>query len=129
MHRKPMPGSTILVIDGDPASRSYIASVLEKEGHRVLQAALGREGLIFAWRDHPDLIIADPVLPDLSGEELAGRLRSDPRTAKTALVALGRDAGPQRAQSCKDAGFIEYIVKGPQAVPALMAAVAMLLGG
>ena len=83
-----MPGSTLLVIDGDPTSRSYIASVLEKEGHRVLQAGLGKEGLIFAWRDHPDLIIVEPALPDLSGEELAGRLRSDARTANTALQVL-----------------------------------------
>jgi pilus assembly protein CpaE len=124
-----MPGSTLLVIDGDPTSRSYIASVLEKEGHRVLQAGLGKEGLIFAWRDHPDLIIVEPALPDLSGEELAGRLRSDVRTAKTALVAFGRDASLGRVQSCKQAGFNEYLVKGPEAIPALVATVSMLLRG
>ena len=70
-----MAGSTILVIDGDPASRNYVAAALEKEGHRVLQAGSGREGLIYAWRDHPDLIIADPALGDLTGEEFAARLR------------------------------------------------------
>ncbi len=123
-----MPG-TVLVIDGDPASRSYIATVLEKEGHRVLQAALGKEGLIFAWRDHPDLIVAEPALPDLTAEELAVRLRSDPRTAHIPLVALGRDASPARVQSCQDAGFSEYIVKGQQAIPALVRTVTMLLGG
>ena len=124
-----MPGSTILVIDGDTASRSYIATVLEKEGHRALQAALGKEGLIFAWRDHPDLIISEVALPDITGEELAGRLRSDARTAKIPLLALSRDASPERAQRCKTAGFNEYILKGPQAVPSLLAAVTMLLGG
>ncbi len=124
-----MPGSTILVIDGDPASRSYIATVLEKEGHRVLQAALGKEGLIFAWRDHPDLIVLEPALPDLTGEELAGRLRSDPRSAKIPLVALARDASPARIQSCRDAGFNEYVVKGPQAISSLIPTITMLLGG
>ncbi len=124
-----MPGSTILVIDGDTASRSYIATVLEKEGHRALQAALGKEGLIFAWRDHPNLIISEAALPDITSEELAGRLRSDARTAKIPLLALSRDASPEKAQRCKAAGFNEYIVKGPQAVPSLLAAVTMLLGG
>ncbi len=123
-----MAGSTILVVDGDIASRNYIATSLQKEGHRVLLAALGKEGLISAWRDHPDLIIADPALPDLPGEGLAARLRSDPRTARLPLVALSRDASPARVQSCKDAGFNEYVVKGPQALPSLLGIVAALLG-
>ncbi len=124
-----MAGSTILVVDGDLASRSYIAAALEQEGHRVLQASSGKEGLIFAWRDRPDIIIADPVLADLPGEALAARLRSDARTAKVPLVALSRDAAPARILSCKDAGFNEYLVKGPQAIPSLLTTVEMLLGG
>jgi pilus assembly protein CpaE len=124
-----MAGSTILVVDGDLASRNYIATLLEKEGHRVLQAASGKEGLIFAWRDHPDIVVADPNLPDLTGEELAARLRSDPRTSKLALVALSRDPSPARQKSCTDAGFNEYLVKSAQAIPTLISTVAMLLMG
>ncbi len=124
-----MAGSTILVVDGDLASRNYIAAALEQEGHRVLQASSGKEGLIFAWRDRPDLIIAEPALADLPGEALAARLRSDARTAKVPLVALSRDAAPARVLSCKDAGFNEYLVKGPQAIPSLLTTVEMLLGG
>ncbi len=124
-----MAGSTILVVDGDLASRNYIAAALEQEGHRVLQASSGKEGLIFAWRDRPDIIIADPVLADLPGEAFAARLRSDARTAKVPLVALSRDAAPARMLSCKDAGFNEYLVKGPQAIPSLLTTVEMLLGG
>lgn len=124
-----MAGSTILVVDGDLASRNYIAAALEQEGHRVLQAGSGKEALIFAWRDRPDIIIADPVLPDLPGEALAARLRSDARTAKVPLVALSRDATSARVQSCKDAGFNEYLIKGPQAIPSLLTTVEMLLGG
>lgn len=124
-----MPGSTILVIDGDPASRSYVATSLQREGYRPLQAGTGKEGLISAWRDHPDIIVADPNLPDLTGEELAARLRSDMRTTKIPLVALSRDASPARAQACKDAGYNEYLVKGPQAMTALMATVALFVSG
>ncbi len=124
-----MAGSTILVVDGDQASRNYIAAALEKEGHRVLHASSAKEGLIVAWRDRPDLIVADPVLTDLPGEQFAARLRSDPRTAKVPLVAISRDGSPGRILSCKDAGFNQYVVKGPQAMAALVDAVAVLLGG
>jgi CheY-like chemotaxis protein/MinD-like ATPase involved in chromosome partitioning or flagellar assembly len=124
-----MAGSTILVVDGDLASRNYIATALQKEGHRVLQAASGKEGLIFAWRDRPDIVVADPNLPDLTGEELAARLRSDPRTAKLALIALSRDPSPARQKSCTEAGFNEYLVKSAQAIPTLISTVSMLLMG
>jgi CheY-like chemotaxis protein len=124
-----MAGSSILVIDGDLASRNYIALALQKEGHLILQAASGREGLISAWRDRPDLIIADPVMPDLTAEQLASRLRSDPRTEKVPLVALSSDQNPGRARSCKEAGFNEYLVKNAQIVPSLIETVNRQLGG
>jgi pilus assembly protein CpaE len=124
-----MAASTILVVDGDLASRNYIATALQKEGHRVLQAASGKEGLIAAWRDRPDLIIVEPILADLPGEDLAARLRSDARTASLPLVALSKISNPQRIQDCKAAGFNEYLVKGPDVVPSLIRTVTMLLSG
>jgi CheY-like chemotaxis protein/MinD-like ATPase involved in chromosome partitioning or flagellar assembly len=124
-----MAGSNILVIDGDLASRNYITLALQKEGHHILQAASGREGLISAWRDRPDLIIADPVMADLTAEQLAARLRSDARTAKVPLIALSSDPQPARARSCKEAGFNEYLVKGTQVLPSLLEKVTRLLGG
>ncbi len=57
-----MAGSNILIIDGDLASRNYLARALHTEGHHILQAASGKEGLISAWRDRPDLIIVDPII-------------------------------------------------------------------
>ncbi len=124
-----MASSTILIIDGDLASRNYIASVLQKQGHQVLQASSGREGLIAAWRDRPDIIIADPVMPDLTGEQLATRLRLDSRTARIPLVALSSDPQPARQRSCSEAGFNEYLAKTPQAISSLMEVVAGQLGG
>jgi Flp pilus assembly CpaE family ATPase len=123
-----MAGHKILVIDSDTASRNFIAAALHKEGHDILQASSGREGLVAAWRDRPEVIIADPVLADVQGEDLAERLRSDPRTAKMPLIALSSDAKMARSRSCIDAGFNEYLIKTGEAVPALIEAVNRLLG-
>ena len=114
-----MAGNTILVIDTDAASRNFIGAVLQKEGYQILQAASGKEGLIVAWRDRPDLIIIDPMVPDLKGEDFAMRLRQDARTVRTSLIALSSDPQPARVRSCMDAGFNEYLVKTAQAMPAL----------
>ncbi|HEX2697837.1 MAG TPA: response regulator [Anaerolineales bacterium] len=124
-----MAGSKILIIDADQASRTFVAAALQKEGHQILQAGSGKEGLIVAWRDRPEIIIADPVLADLPGEDLAGRLRSDGRTAKTPLIALSSDANRARIRSCREAGFNEYLIKTPQAIPTLLDAIKHLVGG
>ena len=124
-----MAGSNILVIDGDLASRNYLALALQNQGLHILQAASGREGLISAWRDRPDLIIADPVMADLTAEQFAIRLRSDARTAKVPLIALSSDMHPGRARSCKKAGFNEYLVKNAQVIPSLIETITRLLGG
>ena len=123
-----MAGKKILIIDSDAASRNFVGAALQKGENEILQAASGKEGLIFAWRDRPDLIIVDPTISDLKGEDLAIRLRQDTRTAHTPLVALSSDPQPPRLRACLDAGFNEYLVKTAQAIPALVEAVSRLLG-
>lgn len=124
-----MAGKTILVIDADIASRNFVVRTLQQQEHHVLQVSSGKEGLIAAWRDHPDLIIIEPSLPDLRGEDLASRLRQDPRTQQLPLVALSSDKTATRLRSCLDAGFNEFIVKSGEAVPLLVEAINRLLMG
>ncbi len=123
-----MQKKRILIIDTDVASRNFIARTLSAQDYEVLQAGSGKEGLISAWRDHPDLIIIDPLLADLPGEEIAGKLRHDPRTEAVPLVALSGDHSLARAKSCRDAGFNEYIVKSGQAVSLLTDVLTRVLG-
>lgn len=114
-----MPQKKILIVDSDAASRNFIARKLQELDFEILHAGSGKEGLIIAWRDRPDMVIADPALTDLKGEELAARLRNDPRTAQLPLVALSSDHNPARIKSCHDAGFNDYITKSGQAVSLL----------
>ncbi|MBI5842419.1 MAG: response regulator [Chloroflexi bacterium] len=123
-----MTGKKILIVDSDVASQNFIARNLTEQKYDVLQAVSGKEGLIFAWRDRPDLLIVDPVLSDLRGEDLAIKLRQDARTSNIPVIALSSDPGVARVRSCLDAGFNEYIVKSGQALPALNEAVGRLLG-
>jgi len=50
-----MPEKKILIVDADVASRNFIAHTLADQKYEVIQAGSGKEGLISAWRDHPDL--------------------------------------------------------------------------
>ena len=123
-----MPRKKILIVDADVASRNFVARKLFEQDYEVLQAGSGKEGLISAWRDHPNLIIVDPVMMDLSGEEIAVKLKQDPRTAELPLIALSGDSSHGRIKSCLDAGFNEYIIKSGQAVATLNDTVGRLFG-
>lgn len=123
-----MIGKTILVLDENAASRHFLANILHEKQFKVLDAPSGKEGLIVAWRDTPDLILFDPVLSDLRAEEFISKIRNNPRTSKTPLIAFSSDPGPARKEACLHAGVTEYIVKSSQAIPALEDALARLFG-
>jgi MinD-like ATPase involved in chromosome partitioning or flagellar assembly/CheY-like chemotaxis protein len=123
-----MPNKKILVIDADVASRNFIVRHLMDQKYEVIQAGSGKEGLIYAWRDRPDLAVIDPILADISGEELARKLKLDARTANMPLIAFCGDQSAARTKACIDAGFNDYITKSGQAMAILIETASRLLG-
>lgn len=118
-----MTEKTILIVDGDNASRKFLSRLAEQKGRRVLETSLGKEGLVFAWRERPHLIVIDPQLADLPGEEIMRKLRADARTASTPAIALSSDPSPERKAACLAAGFNEYLTKSAESVPLLKEAI------
>ncbi|HLO15942.1 MAG TPA: response regulator, partial [Anaerolineales bacterium] len=123
-----MLDKSILIVDDNPASRNFLANYLRGKQFKALEASTGKEGLIVAWRDQPDLILFDPTLGDIVDQEFIQRLRSDPRTSKTPLIALSTDPAPARREICLKAGVDEYIVKSSQALPILEEGLTRILG-
>ena len=68
--------ASVLVIDDDPDVRAFIAETLEEQGYRVLQASDGQEGLRQFDRDQVDLVIVDFIMPEMSGAEVARKIRA-----------------------------------------------------
>jgi len=112
-------GKTILLLDENPSSRNFLAATLREKQFKVLEAPSGKEALILAWRDAPDLVLFDPVLSDIRDDEFISKLRANPRTKNMPLVALSSDPGPARRDACINAGVDEYLVKSSQALMAL----------
>jgi pilus assembly protein CpaE len=112
-------GKSILIVDDNPASRIYLANYLKGKQFEVLESPTGKEGLIIAWRDQPDLILFDPTLHDVADQEFIYKLRNDPRTDNIPLIAFSSDPGAARREVCLRAGVNEYLVKSSQALIAL----------
>src|SRR5258705_14019407 len=79
---------TLLAIDDTDANRYALVRHLRGAGYVVHEAATGFEGLDLAAAAAPDLIILDVRLPDLSGLEVARRLRADERTAGIPILHI-----------------------------------------
>jgi signal transduction histidine kinase/CheY-like chemotaxis protein len=69
-------GEAVLVVEDEPSVRRIIGRVLREQGYEVLESAHGRDALAIAGdpATRIDLIIADVVMPELGGRELAARL-------------------------------------------------------
>ncbi len=81
-------GETILLVEDDEAVRGLICRVLESAGYRVLLAARPSEAeLLLAQEDSVDLLLSDVVMPEMSGFELAARLRHNRSGLRTLFIS------------------------------------------
>jgi two-component system alkaline phosphatase synthesis response regulator PhoP len=78
--------SRILVVDDGRTMVKIIAGNLEKEGHDVIAAYDGQEGLIAARREKPDLIILDLNLPKINGYMVCRMLKYDEATRHIPII-------------------------------------------
>lgn len=84
----PNGGAKILVVDDNPDLRSYVASVLQRQRHQITTAQNGAAGLELARNIHPQLIITDLMMPQVSGIELIQQIRLDPTLQGTPIILL-----------------------------------------
>lgn len=76
----------VLVVDDDAAARKLARRAAEAEGHVVLEARGGVEGIEIARSERPDVIVLDLLMPDLTGFDVAAVLRDDPATADIPIL-------------------------------------------
>lgn len=65
----------ILLVDDDPTLRRFLTEFLEGEGYQVVTAREGGEALRLAYREQPNLVVLDVMMPGMDGWEVTQRLR------------------------------------------------------
>lgn len=78
----------ILVVEDNLDTRELIHLQLTTEGFNVVIAANGREGVYMAGAEHPDLIITDIQMPELSGLAMITQLREQPQFENIPILVL-----------------------------------------
>ncbi|AOJ67042.1 hybrid sensor histidine kinase/response regulator [Burkholderia ubonensis] len=118
------PAHTVLYIEDNAANRTLVEQLLARRADmRMLGAASGQHGVALARSALPRVILMDINLPDISGIDALGMLRSQPETAEIPVVALSSNAMPRDIEKGLKAGFFRYLTK-PIKIDQLMHALA-----
>ena len=85
----------VLYIEDSPINTILVERILTSLPDVVFGSAPdGRTGLDRATRLHPDLVLLDLTLPDISGEQVLTRLRADPVTHTVPVIVISGDTDP-----------------------------------
>ncbi len=109
--RVPAGPLRIAVIEDQDDARDTLCMLLEAQGHEVVSAADGHQGLALITREHPHVAIVDVGLPGINGWELARAVRRIPAIADTLLVALTGYGADDDVTHTIEAGFDEHLTK------------------
>ena len=100
----------VLVADDNADMRSYLERVLGRE-FRIALAVDGAEALEQARASRPDLILADGMMPRMSGYDLLKAVREDQRLRSVPVVFLTARAGTEARIESLEAGADDYVAK------------------
>ena len=101
----------VLVVEDNEDIRESSCEVLRMEGFDVATVSTGNDALQQAPRFDPDVVLLDVGLPDLSGYEVARRLREVPQFAKKILIAVTGYDTPEARALTTAAGFDHHVCK------------------
>lgn len=100
--------STVLIIEDDPHTTELVRLYLANDGHEVLSAASGPEGLARAREVRPDLVVLDLMLPGLDGLEICRELRAE---SDVPIVVLTARVEEDDLLSGLGSGADDYVTK------------------
>ena len=101
----------ILVVDDDPTTVKIISHFLQKENYRVFASFSGAEGLKKAFKEEPDLILLDIMMPDLNGFQFLSIYRKDKENARTPVVILSSLSEEADVLKGLETGAADYLTK------------------
>ena len=100
--------STVLIVEDDPDTVKLVSLYLQRDGHKVLCARDGIEGLRLAREARPDLVVLDLMLPKLNGIGVCRTLRQE--STVPIVIVTARVEEEDRLKGL-DLGADDYVTK------------------
>lgn len=99
--------SRVLHIEDDPRNRLLVRKLLVADGHEVIDAPDGLEGVRSALTQRPDLVLVDLNVPGLDGYEVTLRLRGEPSLSRVPIIAITAEGDRDTSFAVGCDGFIQ----------------------
>ena len=101
----------ILIVEDYEEARAMLALNMRCFGYETIEAATGVEGIEKACFEHPDIILMDIGLPDMTGIRAAKAIRGNPSTSHLPIIAYSAWCTPSWKQEAANVGIAAYLVK------------------
>jgi CheY-like chemotaxis protein len=118
---------TILVADDSVTIQKAVEIAFDKEPFQVVKVGSGEEAIARAKELKPHVVLADHLMPDRTGYEVAEALRGDPQTESIPVLILSGSSAPYDEARATSAGVVGHIPK-PFDCQSLLDRVRNLLG-
>ena len=118
----------IMLVEDDKSLREIYSIRLVAEGYNIVSAGDGEEALDLAVQEKPDLIIADVMMPKISGFDMLDILRSTPETSKIKVIMMTALSSDEQRQRSEALGAQRHLVKSQVGIEDVVAAVHEVLG-
>lgn len=106
-----MSAKTILVADDESHILHVVSLKLRNAGYTVVTARDGQEAYELAHQQHPDLLITDYHMPQLSGIELCQKLKEDPATSMIPAIMLTARGYQLESNDTERSGILRMLSK------------------
>ncbi len=104
----------IMIIDDSPTEVHVLQTMLTKNGHHVVAASSGEEGVELAKSEMPDLVLMDVVMPGMNGFQATRQLLKSEKTAAIPVIMVTtKDQETDKVWAMRQ-GAKDYIVKPVQ---------------
>ncbi|MDT8439165.1 MAG: response regulator [Wenzhouxiangellaceae bacterium] len=78
--------ATVLIVDDAETHLYLMSKIVQDQGHEVITAGGGEQGVQAALDHHPDLILMDVVMPDMNGFQATRKISRNPATAEIPVI-------------------------------------------
>ena len=106
-----MDTRVVLIVEDEAPLRELYTNLLEEHGISVITAETGQAGVTLALEQHPDVIVMDVMLPDISGHEAVAQIRRDNWGKTAKIIYLTNRSDAESVTEAVAHKSDEYIIK------------------
>lgn len=102
---------TILIVEDEPDTAEMFAEMMRLTGFRVIKTYGGAAAMKMLGQEHPDALVLDLMMPDISGLDVLRYIRRDPGLMKIPVIVVSAKSMPADVQGVLEAGATTYLTK------------------